>query len=219
MIAGSGGGGCVRRSGSGGGGGGSSAVEELVRRGLTLALASPHHLAALVAGHEREVVVLAFPADLVDPDVVEIVQTVRVELVVADALDDPPDGVPVDPQHPLDRRLVGPRRQPRDQALEVARELRPRAGRTARPRYAPRAPGTTTAGAGSGPPAARPRDQDAARPTSPAACPCAPPSSTRTPGRPAADGKAPPRRSPGRARTEPSSPTRRADAEAWKMPS
>ena len=49
-------------------------------------------------------------------------------LVVAATLDDPPDGVPIDPQHPLDRRLVGPRREPREQALEIARELRPRAG-------------------------------------------------------------------------------------------
>ena len=89
---------------------------------------APHDLAALVVGDEREVVVLALPADLVDPDVIEIVEPVGIELVVADALDDPPDRVPVDPEHPLDRRLVGPRRQPRDQALEVARELRARPG-------------------------------------------------------------------------------------------
>jgi hypothetical protein len=34
---------------------------------------------------------------------------------------------PVDPQHPADRRLVHARRKPRDQALEVACELRARA--------------------------------------------------------------------------------------------
>ena len=92
--------------------------------------------------HEREVLVLALPADLVDPDLVEIVQAAGIELVVADALDDPPDRVPVDPQHPLDRRLVGPRRQPRDQALEVARELRARPGErdALGPRPVPRAP-------------------------------------------------------------------------------
>ena len=62
--------------------------------------------------HEREVLVLALPADLVDADLVEIVQPAGIELGIAHALDDPPDRVPVDPQHPLDRRLVRPGRQP-----------------------------------------------------------------------------------------------------------
>lgn len=35
---------------------------------------------------------------------------------------DPPDGVPVDPGHPLDGRLVGARAQPGDELLEVAGE-------------------------------------------------------------------------------------------------
>ncbi len=85
---------------------------------------------------------LALPADLVDADVIEVLQTIGVELVVADALDDPPDRVPVDPQHPLDRRLIGPRRQPRDQALKVPGELRPRPGErnALRPRPMLRAP-------------------------------------------------------------------------------
>jgi hypothetical protein len=78
--------------------------------------------------HEGEVLVLALPADLVDADVVEIVQAAGIELGVAHALDDPPDGVPVDPQHPLDRRLVRLGSQPRDQALEIAGELRPGTG-------------------------------------------------------------------------------------------
>ena len=71
---------------------------------------------------------LPLPGHLVHADVVKAVQTVGIELVIADTLDDPPDRVPIDPQHPLDRRLVRPGRQPRDQALEVARELRPRPG-------------------------------------------------------------------------------------------
>jgi hypothetical protein len=100
-----------------------------------------------MVGDKREVVVLALPRHLVDPDVIEIVQTGGIELVVADALDDPPDRVPVDPQHPLDRRLIRPGRQPRDQALEVARELRPRPGErhALGPRPVHRAPQPPTA--------------------------------------------------------------------------
>ncbi len=122
-------------------------VKERVRGGRAGPFASPHDLAALMVDHEREVLVLALPADLVDANVVEIVQAAGIELVVADALDDPPDRVPVDPQHPLDRRLVSPRRQPRDQTLEIARELGARPGERdalrARPMLrAPQAPAT-----------------------------------------------------------------------------
>ena len=97
--------------------------------------------------HECEVLVLALPADLVDADVVEIAQAAGIELGVAYALDDPPDRVPVDPQHPLDRRLVGARRQPRDEAFEVACELRPRTGErdALGPRPVHRAPQPSTA--------------------------------------------------------------------------
>jgi hypothetical protein len=95
---------------------------------LAGAVGAPHDLPALVVSHEREVVVLALPADLVDPDVVEAVQAVGIELVVADTLDDPPDRVPVDPQKPLDGGLVDASHQPRDEALEVAGELRAWAG-------------------------------------------------------------------------------------------
>ena len=103
-------------------------IEEGVGGGLTFALAAPDHLAALVVGDERDVVVLAFPADLIDPNLEQVLQTVGIELVVADAVDDSSDRVPVDPEHPLDRRLVSPRRQPCGQALEIARELRSWAG-------------------------------------------------------------------------------------------
>jgi len=41
-------------------------VKELIRGGLALALASPHHLAALMVGDEREVVVLLLPGHLVN---------------------------------------------------------------------------------------------------------------------------------------------------------
>src|SRR5680860_1502662 len=38
--------------------------------------------------------------------------------------DDPADGVPVDPDQPADRGLVGARGKPRDELLEIAGELR-----------------------------------------------------------------------------------------------
>ena len=78
-----------------------------------------------MVGDQCEVVVLAFPADLVDPDLKEVLQPVRVELVGADPADDPPDGVPVDPDQAGDRGLVHRSRQPSDQLLEVAGEPRP----------------------------------------------------------------------------------------------
>ena len=65
---------------------------------------------------------LPSPADLVDPDLEQVVQPVGIELIGAHAGDDPPDGVPVDPRQPLDRGLLGPGRQPRDELLEIAGE-------------------------------------------------------------------------------------------------
>ena len=55
-------------------------------------------------------------------------EPVAVQELVADALDDPPDRVPVDPRQPAGCRLVGLRRQPRHEALEVASEARAVAG-------------------------------------------------------------------------------------------
>ena len=56
----------------GGSGVGIELGEERVGGLLALALAPPHHLAAPVVGDQREVVVLRLPADLVDPDVVQL---------------------------------------------------------------------------------------------------------------------------------------------------
>ena len=44
----------------------------------------------------------------------------QVQLIGADARDDPPDGIPVDPDQPLDRGLVRSGSQPRDELHEVA---------------------------------------------------------------------------------------------------
>ena len=97
-------------------------LEEPVRRRLAVAFGAPHDLPADVIGDEREIPMLASPADLVHADLEQVVQPIRIELVGADARDDPPDGVPVDPDQPLDRGLVRSGREPRDERLEVAGE-------------------------------------------------------------------------------------------------
>ena len=97
-------------------------AKEPVRRLAVVALGPPHDLAADVVGHEREVVVLALPADLIDPDLKQVLETVRVQFIGADPADDPPNGVPVDSHQPGDRRLVNFGGQPGDERLEVARE-------------------------------------------------------------------------------------------------
>ena len=50
---------------------------------------------------------------------VKVVEAVRVELVGHHALHDGADGTPVDATQPSDRGLVGPRREPGDEALDV----------------------------------------------------------------------------------------------------
>ena len=77
---------------------------------------------------EGEVAVLLAPGHLVDADIEQLIQAVGVELVAGDALDDPPNGAPVDPHQPADRALVGPRSQVGDEALEVPGEVRARTG-------------------------------------------------------------------------------------------
>ena len=75
---------------------------------------------------EREVLVLALPGNLVDPDLEQAVKPAGIKILIADPFDDPSDRVPVDPQHPLERRLVNLGSQPRDQTLEIPGELRAR---------------------------------------------------------------------------------------------
>jgi hypothetical protein len=98
--------------------------EEAIGGGLALALAAPHHAAAAVIADQRQVAVAPSPRDLVDRDLEQIAQPVGVDQLLADALDDPPDRLPVDPHQPAGRGLVGLGRQPRDQVFEVAREAR-----------------------------------------------------------------------------------------------
>jgi hypothetical protein len=103
--------------------------EERVGGLLGLAHGAPDDLAGAVVGHQREVVMPAAPGDLVDPDLKQLVQTRVVKLLVTDALDDPPDGLPVHAQQPRDRRLVGLGHQPRDEIIEVAGASRAVAGK------------------------------------------------------------------------------------------
>ena len=75
-------------------------------------------------GDERRVAMALAPRDLVDRDFKQVAEAVPIEQFVADALDDPPDRLPVDPRQPAGRRLVGLGRQPRDEILEVAGKAR-----------------------------------------------------------------------------------------------
>src|SRR5829696_2319393 len=62
--------------------------------------------------------------DLVDADADETVEPALVEMVGGHPLDDPPDGVPADPEQAADRRARHLLRQPGDDVLEVARVRR-----------------------------------------------------------------------------------------------
>ena len=119
---------------------------------------------------EGEVALLLAPGHLVDADIEQLIQAVRVELVAGDALDDSSHGAPVDPHQPTDRALVGPRSQVGDEALEVPGEP----GARTSERHALGADPVNRAGQSPQlrtdlkPPG--PRDPDAARPSSRAGC-------------------------------------------------
>ena len=97
-------------------------VKELIGGGLALALGAPHHAAAAVVADERQVPMAFAPRDLVDRDLEQIAETVGVDQLVSDPLDNPADRLPIDPRQPTGRGLVGLRRQPRDEVLEIASE-------------------------------------------------------------------------------------------------
>ena len=63
---------------------------------------------------------MAAVGDLIDADRDEAVQTLLVQALCDDALDDLPDGVPRDPQQPGDRLLGHLLRKPGDDVFEVA---------------------------------------------------------------------------------------------------
>jgi len=111
-----------------GGAVGAEVVEEGVQGGGVLAWGAPDDLLGVVVGDQGQVVVVATPADLIDPDVDQPVQAVSVQAVGDHPLTDPPDGVPVDAAEAGDSGLVGLGSQVGDQVLEVAAEPRPGPG-------------------------------------------------------------------------------------------
>ena len=113
------------RSGRRGGGTGRLGVErleELISGGLTLAFGAPHHAPLAVIACQRQVPVALAPGDLIQRDLKQRLQPVDGQKLIANALDDPPGGLPVDPYQPADRGPVGLRHQPRHQILEIPGE-------------------------------------------------------------------------------------------------
>jgi hypothetical protein len=101
-------------------------VKERIGGRLAFPLRAPYHAPARMVGDEREVAVAFAPRDLVDRDRKQVPEPVGLgEMLLADALDDPADRLPVNPYQLRDRRLVGLRRQPRGEIVEIARETGP----------------------------------------------------------------------------------------------
>ena len=107
---------------------GAEVVEEPVQGRGVLARPAPHDLPCGVVRDEREVLVVLAPGDLIDPDHDQPVEVVVVEFGGHDAFADPPDRVPVDPQEPRDRALVGAGGQERGGVLELGGKPRTVAG-------------------------------------------------------------------------------------------
>src|SRR5450755_31187 len=99
--------------------------EELVSGGLPLALGAPHYAAFTVIADQREVAVALAPRDLVDRDLEQVVESVGGQQFVADALDDPPDRLPVDPHQPATCAPCTGQRSRRSRARTSSRQ-RPR---------------------------------------------------------------------------------------------
>ena len=180
-------------------------VKEGVGGRLALAVGAPHRAAFAVVADQREVAVALAPRDLIHRDLKQIAQPVGTQKLVADALDDPPNGLPIDPQKPRDRGLIRLGRQPRDQIVEVAREPGAVAGKRHALHVHP------VLGAAKAPqpgtdlqPPAPPRDPHAARPNRDAACSPGAASCRSTSGTAASCGAGRPRPPPGRARSGPS---------------
>ena len=73
-----------------------------------------------MVGDARQVALPASPGDLIHADRDQAAQAALVEVVGDDALHDPPDRVPGDPQQPGERSLGHLLRKPRNDVLEVA---------------------------------------------------------------------------------------------------
>ena len=103
-------------------------VEELGEGGAVAPRPAPHDRSRAVVGDAGQVALPAAVADLVNADRDQPLEPAFVEVVGGDALDDPPDGVPADPEQPRDRGLGHLLRQPRNDVLQVARVMGARPG-------------------------------------------------------------------------------------------
>jgi hypothetical protein len=102
---------------------GAELVEERLQRLGVATGRAPHDRAAAVVDDRGEVALTFAVGDLVAPDRNQAVQASVVEVIGDDALDDPTDRVPPDPQQASDRGLGHLLREPRDDVLEVARVM------------------------------------------------------------------------------------------------
>jgi len=83
-------------------------IEERVEDGGVLARLAPDDRAGVVVGYQGQIPVVFAPGDLVDTDVDQPAQPVRVEHVDHDPLADRADGAPRNPGEAGDRSLVSP---------------------------------------------------------------------------------------------------------------
>ncbi len=103
---------------------GSKLSEELIEGLGVASLRSPDDAAPVVVDDQGQVFVVLAPGDLVDTDAEQPVETTGIEF----GGDDPPagsaDGAPTHPAQSGDRGLVHPGRQPSEEIVEVAGQVR-----------------------------------------------------------------------------------------------
>ncbi|MBW0010802.1 MAG: DUF4158 domain-containing protein [Pseudonocardiales bacterium] len=75
--------------------------------------------------HQRQVMMMSLPRDLIDPDLHQPGQPCRTQLIGGHPLRDRPHRTPGDPQELTDRLLIRLRDQPRHHLLEIPGEPRP----------------------------------------------------------------------------------------------
>ena len=111
---------------------GRSIRAELVEEGIqslgVSAFGPPDDPAPVVVDHQGQVLVVLAPGDLVHPDAEEAVETVRVELGRHHPLARPSHRAPRHPAQPGHGGTVHPRGQPGQQVIQVAGQMRTRAG-------------------------------------------------------------------------------------------
>jgi hypothetical protein len=74
--------------------------------------------------HQRQIMVVLLPRNLIDSDIHQPRQPIRIQHIPRHPLADHPDRAPTDSSERADRRLVSFRNQPRHQLLEITREPR-----------------------------------------------------------------------------------------------